>query len=73
MLSYKPPDFVFRRNYGWYGSQGVGDGEFDTNRSAKGYDWYFFPGRVQLGARIGELCEFCGQHHVNFVLLFLLI
>jgi len=41
MLSYKPPDFVFRRNYGWYGTQGVGDGEFDTNRSAQGYDWYW--------------------------------
>jgi hypothetical protein len=39
MLSYKPPDFVFRRNYGWYGTAGVGDGEFDTNRAAKGYDW----------------------------------
>jgi hypothetical protein len=39
MLSYKPPDFVFRRNYGWYGTAGVGAGEFDDNRAAKGYDW----------------------------------
>jgi hypothetical protein len=39
MLSYKPPDFVFRRNYGWYGTAGVGSGEFDENRSARGYDW----------------------------------
>lgn len=22
-----------------YGTAGVGDGEFDTNRAAKGYDW----------------------------------
>ena len=39
MLSYKPPDFVFRRNYGWYGTAGVGAGEFDDNRAARGYDW----------------------------------
>ena len=39
MLSYKPPAFVFNRNYGWYGTAGVGEGEFDANRAARGYDW----------------------------------
>ncbi len=24
-----------------YGTNGVGEGEFDDNRSARGYDWYW--------------------------------
>ena len=24
-----------------YGSNGVGEGEFDANRAARGYDWYW--------------------------------
>eukprot|EP00293_Proteomonas_sulcata_P002847 CAMPEP_0184328768 /NCGR_PEP_ID=MMETSP1049-20130417/143582_1 /TAXON_ID=77928 /ORGANISM="Proteomonas sulcata, Strain CCMP704" /LENGTH=93 /DNA_ID=CAMNT_0026651097 /DNA_START=826 /DNA_END=1107 /DNA_ORIENTATION=+ len=41
MLSYKPPDWVWNRNYSWYGPEGVGAGEFDDNRAARGYDWYW--------------------------------
>ncbi|EKX43241.1 hypothetical protein GUITHDRAFT_110657 [Guillardia theta CCMP2712] len=41
MLSYKPSDWVFHRNFGWYGTAGVGEGEFDNNRAARGYDWYW--------------------------------
>ncbi|KAJ1481339.1 hypothetical protein T484DRAFT_1807813 [Baffinella frigidus] len=41
MLSYKPPAYVWNKNYSWYGSGGVGEGEFDNNRAARGYDWYW--------------------------------
>jgi len=41
MLAYSPPDFAWRRGYGWYGTGGVGEGEFDDNRAARGYDWYW--------------------------------
>lgn len=55
MLSYKPPAFVFNRNYGWYGTAGVGEGEFDANRAARGYDWCVPDSTVRVVLHMPEL------------------
>eukprot|EP00281_Chroomonas_sp_CCMP1168_P032803 CAMPEP_0206251740 /NCGR_PEP_ID=MMETSP0047_2-20121206/22189_1 /ASSEMBLY_ACC=CAM_ASM_000192 /TAXON_ID=195065 /ORGANISM="Chroomonas mesostigmatica_cf, Strain CCMP1168" /LENGTH=74 /DNA_ID=CAMNT_0053677721 /DNA_START=19 /DNA_END=243 /DNA_ORIENTATION=+ len=36
------PDFAWQRGFGsWYGNGGIGSGDYESNRSARGYDWYW--------------------------------
>eukprot|EP00292_Cryptomonas_paramecium_P025684 CAMPEP_0113678206 /NCGR_PEP_ID=MMETSP0038_2-20120614/9784_1 /TAXON_ID=2898 /ORGANISM="Cryptomonas paramecium" /LENGTH=71 /DNA_ID=CAMNT_0000595749 /DNA_START=33 /DNA_END=248 /DNA_ORIENTATION=+ /assembly_acc=CAM_ASM_000170 len=42
LLASLPADWQFNRSYGWYGNtSNVGVGDYDSNRAAEGYDWYW--------------------------------